>query len=68
MYEPSEGFLVDWSNNKRDANIICLLFLQFVRYGTTIITYKLKGYILLQHQGCTYYDVKLHRPTDRSGS
>lgn len=56
-----ECFLVECPNNKRDANTLCLLILQFVRPGTTIITDKWKGYLPLQHHGYTHYDVNHSR-------
>ena len=54
-------FLVECPNNKRDANTLCLLIVQFVRPGTTIITDKWKGYIPLEHHGYTHYDVNHKR-------
>ena len=56
-----ECFLAECPNNKRDANTLCLLILQFVRPGTTIITDKWKGYLPLKHHGYTHYDVNHSR-------
>lgn len=53
----SECFLVQCPDNKRDANTLCLLILQFVRPGTTIITDQWGGYNPLQHHGYQHYTV-----------
>ena len=51
-----ECFLAECPNNKRDADTLCLLILQFVRPGTTIITDKWKGYLPVEHHGYTHYE------------
>ena len=58
-----ECFLAECPNNKRDANTLCLLILQFVRPGTTIITDKWKGYLPLKRTNTiegTWFHTKRH--------